>query len=68
MSNVDRQIVRKTSLAEQGNEDDLRNTSVEDRWNMVWQLTVEEWLKKGIDITDLPMRKDVVRRTRLWDQ
>ena len=47
---------------------DPKNMTVQERWNLVWQLTIEEWAKKGIDITKLPMRKDVVRKIRLKDK
>jgi hypothetical protein len=63
-ADANRQIVRKSTLAEQGNEDDLRDLSIEDRWNMMWQLTVEAWAKKGIDVSNQPMRRDIVRVTR----
>jgi hypothetical protein len=47
---------------------DMSPKAIEERWNILWQLTVEEWAKKGTDITKLPMQKDVVRLTRLKDQ
>jgi hypothetical protein len=63
MTDANRQIVRKSTLAEQGKEDDLRDTTIEDRWNMMWQLAVDAWAMKGIDANQ-PMRKDVVRIIR----
>lgn len=47
---------------------DMSSKAIDERWNKVWQLTVEEWARKGIDITGLPMQKDVVQLTRLKDQ
>lgn len=43
---------------------DVRNLSIEQRFAMVWQLTVEEWARKGIDVTNQPMRRDVERVIR----
>jgi hypothetical protein len=59
MSNNDRQIVRKTTLAEQGREDDLRNSTIEQRWGMMWQLSVDAWAMKGEDVVNRPMQRDV---------
>jgi hypothetical protein len=42
--------------------------AIEKRWHKLWQLTIEEWAKKGVDITKLPPQKGVVRLTRLKDQ
>jgi hypothetical protein len=61
MSDDNRQIVRKSTLAEQGNEDDLRRTTVEERWNMMWQLTVNAWAMKGDDIAGQEFQRDVER-------
>lgn len=68
MSDPDRQIDREAAHAELAKEDGLRNTTVEERWNMMWQMTVDAWAKKGVDITKLPMRKDIVRLIRLKDK
>jgi hypothetical protein len=64
MTDNRRHIVRKSTLAEHGQEDDLRDTTIEERWNMMWQLAVDAWAMKGIDVTNQPMRRDVVRITR----
>lgn len=55
---------RKSSLAEQGKEDDLRYLTPGERIALVWPLTIEAWAKKGIDITNQRLRKDIeiVRR------
>ena len=47
---------------------DMSDAAVEERFNKVWQLTIEAWAKKGIDITKLPMRRDVERLTHLHEQ
>ena len=68
MADNNRQIVRKSTLADQGKEDDLLGTTIEDRWNMMWQLTVNAWAMKGVDVANQRMRKDVVRLIRLKDK
>ncbi|HEX3600562.1 MAG TPA: hypothetical protein VHU84_10500 [Lacipirellulaceae bacterium] len=68
MSDANRHIVRKSTLAEQGTERDLHDTTIEERWDMMWQLAVNAWTMKGIDITKQPMRKDIVRVIRLKDK
>jgi hypothetical protein len=47
MSHANRQIVRISTLAEQGMEDDLRDTTVEERLKMMWQLALDAWAMKG---------------------
>jgi hypothetical protein len=47
MANANRQIVRKSTLAEQGREDDLRHTTAEERLKMMWQLALDAWAMKG---------------------
>jgi hypothetical protein len=42
--------------------------AVEERLNTVWRLTIEESARKGIDITNVPMRKDVERLAHVKDQ
>jgi hypothetical protein len=67
MIDANRQIVRKSKLADQGNEDDLRDTTIEERWNMMWQMTVDAYAMMGIDASQ-PMRKEVKRVIRLNEQ
>ena len=47
MTESNRQIVRKSTLAEQGKEHDLRNTTAEERLRMMWQLALDAWAMKG---------------------
>jgi hypothetical protein len=44
---------------------DMSPEAVQARLQYVWKLTIDEWAKKGIDITRQPMQKDVVRLTEL---
>jgi len=53
--------------------DDVRrvampDATIEDQWHMMRELTIEAYVKMGIDITKQSMRKDVVRLSRLKDQ
>jgi len=63
MSVANRQIVRKSTLAEQGTEDDLRNTTVEDRLKMMWQLALDSWAMKG-ETVEPRLPRHVVRIIR----
>jgi hypothetical protein len=65
MADANRQIVRKSSLAEQGREDDLRESTIEVRWNMMWQLAVDCWAMKGENVADQEFQRDVERLERL---
>jgi len=65
MTDTNRQIVRKTTLAEQGKEDDLRNTTIEERWNMMWQLAVNAWAMKGENVAEQEFQRHVERLERL---
>jgi hypothetical protein len=47
MSKTNRQIVRRSTLEKQGTEDDLRDTSAEERLKMMWQLALDAWAMKG---------------------
>jgi hypothetical protein len=64
MDENNRQIVRKSTLAEQGKEDDLRNTTIEERWGMMWQLAVDAWAMKGEDVAEHPFQRHVERVER----
>ena len=59
-----RQIVRKSTLAEQGKEDDLRKTTIEERWGMMWQLAVDGWAMKGEDVAEQEFQRHVERVER----
>jgi hypothetical protein len=65
MSDANRQIVRKSTLAEQGKEDDLRNTTIEERWNMMWQLAVDAWAMKGENVAEQEFQRHIERLERL---
>ena len=59
-------LVRKSTLAEQGCDDDLRHLSMEQRMEMVWPLTVSAWAMKGEDIASQRLQRhaECVERRR----
>jgi hypothetical protein len=59
-------LVRKSTLAEQGCDDDLRHLSMEQRMEMVWPLTVSVWAMKGEDIASQRLQRhaECVERRR----
>jgi hypothetical protein len=59
-------VVRKSSLRQQGHEDDLDNVSLEQRLEMVWPLTVSAWAIKGEDIASQRLQRhaECVERRR----
>lgn len=59
MNDTSREIVRRSTSAEQGSEDDLRKMSVEDRWNVMWQLAVDAWAMKGEDVAEQAFQRHV---------
>lgn len=65
MTDSNRQIERLSKLSEQGREDDLRNTTIEERWNMMWQLAVNAWAMKGVDVAEHEFQRHVERLERL---
>jgi hypothetical protein len=67
MTDPNRQLVRKSTLAEQGQEDELQNTTVEDRWNMM-QLAVDAWAMRGENVAEQEFQRHVERLTRLGDE
>jgi hypothetical protein len=63
MDDRNEQRVRKAPVEEQSSE----HSKVLHPFDQVWEFTVEKWAKKGIDITNQPMRRDVtgvLRRKR----
>lgn len=64
MPENERQIVRRSKLAEQGQENDLRSSTVEERWGMMWQLAVDAWAMKGEDVAEQEFQRHVERVER----
>jgi hypothetical protein len=65
MTDANRQIERLSTLSEQGRDDDLRDTTIEERWNMMWQLAVSAWAMKGENIAEQEFQRHVERLERL---
>jgi hypothetical protein len=63
MSYENRQIVRKSTLAEQGCDDDLRYTTAEQRLKMMWQLALDAWAMMG-ETVEPRLPRHVVRVIR----
>lgn len=59
-------LVRKTTLAQQGSENDLGHLSLEERMGMVWPLTISAWAMKGEDIASQRLQRhvDCVKRRK----
>jgi hypothetical protein len=51
--------IRKTSLKEET--DDLKNTTPEERWAMMWQLALDAWAFKGEPIAEPRLQRNIVR-------
>jgi hypothetical protein len=64
MTDANRQIVRKSTLREQGRDDDLRHLSIEDRLGMMWQLAIDAWAMKGEDVAKQEFQRHVERVIR----
>lgn len=56
--------LRVTTLSQQGQEDDLRGTTVEERFNMMWQLALDAWAFKGEPVVEQRLPRHVVRVIR----
>jgi hypothetical protein len=56
--------VRKSTLAEQGYEDDLTHLSMGERMAIVWQVTVQAWALAGETVTDKEFQRHVIRVER----
>jgi len=53
--------VRRSTLAEQGTENDWDSLTPGERMGLIEQLNIDAWAMKGEDIRGQRMRKDVVR-------
>lgn len=51
--------VRKTSLKEET--DDLKNTTPEQRWAMMWQLAQNAWAFKGEIVAEPGLHRHIIR-------
>jgi hypothetical protein len=60
--------VRKTTLAEQGNDRDLDGTTEAERWAMMWPLAVSAWAMMGVDLRESRLQRDIVRVIHLREK
>ena len=51
--------VRKTSLKEET--DNLKNTTPEERWAMMWQLALDAWAFKGEPLAESRLQRHIIR-------
>ena len=51
--------IRKTSLKEEA--DDLKNTTPEERWAMMWQLALDAWAFKGEPVAEPRLQRHIIR-------
>ena len=56
--------IRIQKLEEQGNENDLENTTPIERLEMMWQLALNAWAFKGDKIAEQRLPRNVVRVLR----
>ncbi len=59
-----RQIERLSKLSEQIEGEDLAGTTIEERWNMMWQLTMNAWAMRGDDVAGQEFQRHVERLER----
>jgi hypothetical protein len=57
-------LVRKSTLTQQGTDDDLSHLSSGERMALVWPLTVSAWAMKGEDIASQRLQRHVERVER----
>ncbi len=51
--------IRKTSLTEET--DDLKNTTPQERWAMMWQLALDAWAFKGEPLAESELQRHTIR-------
>jgi hypothetical protein len=56
--------VRVSTLAEQGREDDLRDTTADERVGMMWQLALDAWAFMGEPVVEPRLPRHIVRVLR----
>jgi hypothetical protein len=59
-----REIERLSKLSQQVEDDDFSGTTIEERWNMMWQLTMNAWAMRGEDVAGQEFQRHVERLER----
>jgi hypothetical protein len=65
MSDANREIERLSKLSQQGRDDDLKDTTVEERWNIMWELALNAWAMMGENVAEQEFQRHVERLERL---
>jgi hypothetical protein len=65
MPDANRQVERLSKLSDQERDDDLRNTTIEQRWNMMWPLAVSAWAMKGVNVAEQEFQRHIERLERI---
>jgi hypothetical protein len=53
--------IKVQKLSEQTDDLDLRNTTPEERWAMMWQLALDAWAFKGEPVAESKLQRHIVR-------
>ena len=61
---IERKLIRKQSIKDQGKEFDLINKTVSERIGMMWQLAQDAWAFKGESIAESRLQRHVVKILR----
>jgi hypothetical protein len=64
MHQNNRQIERLSKLSEQTENDEPIGTTIEERWNLMWQLTLNAWAMRGDDTARPEFQRHVERLER----
>jgi hypothetical protein len=59
-----RAIERLSKLSQQGEDHDFSGTTIEERWNMMWQLTMNAWAMRGEAVAGQEFQRHVERLER----
>lgn len=51
--------IRKATLKEET--DELKNTTPQERWAMMWQLALDAWAFKGEPVAESRLQRNIVR-------
>ena len=56
--------IRIVKLSEQADDSDLKSTTPEERWAMMWQLALDAWAFRGESIAESQLPRHMVRVLR----
>ena len=64
MAQNERQIERLSKLSDQTDDDEFCGSSVEERWNMMWRITMNAFAMRGEDVVGQQFQRHVERLER----